>query len=82
MPSVPFKRALGRHEPGLAAIEPLAGRSKTSLTRGPLHRHSGDESSVRRVDSVLGQDVIDMSFQKIMTQLVADAISKRDYLLR
>lgn len=32
MPSVPFKRALGRHDPGLAAIESVAGLSKTSLT--------------------------------------------------
>ena len=32
MPSVPIKRALGRHDPGLAAIESVAGLSKTSLT--------------------------------------------------
>jgi len=32
MPSVPFKRALGRYNPGLAAIESVAGLSKTSLT--------------------------------------------------
>lgn len=32
MPSVPFKRALGRHEPGLAAIEFVAELCKTSLT--------------------------------------------------
>jgi hypothetical protein len=32
MPSAPFKRALARHDPGLAVIESLAGLCKTSLT--------------------------------------------------
>jgi hypothetical protein len=32
MPSSPFKRAFGRHDLGLAAIESLAGLCKTSLT--------------------------------------------------
>jgi len=31
-PTEPFKRALGRHNPGIAAIESLAGLCKTSLT--------------------------------------------------
>lgn len=32
MPSLPFKRALGKHEPGLRSVEALAELCKTSLT--------------------------------------------------
>ena len=36
MPSAPFKRTLGRHDAGLAAIEFMAGLCKTSLTAAAI----------------------------------------------
>lgn len=51
MPSDPFKRALGRHDSGLAAIETLARLCKTSLTATAIRYAELTEAAVAIVIS-------------------------------
>lgn len=51
MPSGLFRRALGRHEPGLAAIESVAGLCRTSLTATAIRYAELSEDAVAVVIS-------------------------------
>jgi hypothetical protein len=46
MPSTMFRRALGRHDPGLAAIESVAGLFRTSLTAAAIRYAELSEDAV------------------------------------
>ena len=51
MPSTSFKRALSRHDPGLAVVESLAGLCKTSLTATAIRYAELTDAAVATVIS-------------------------------